>query len=134
MYLLIFVYWFVRYMFYMLFYFECYFVFFFSSRRRHTRCLSDWSSDVCSSDLDAVDDYAKQRRVGRRDVDVGAPDAVARRPTRDREHPSVPARDAVRRVARVPPDAGRLGAGGARRVGLRALHARDRKSTRLNSS
>src|ERR1035438_10637461 len=24
---------------------------FFSSRRRHTRCLSDWSSDVCSSDL-----------------------------------------------------------------------------------
>src|SRR5437899_10719992 len=28
--------------------------FFFSSRRRHTRCLSDWSSDVCSSDLAAV--------------------------------------------------------------------------------
>src|ERR1035441_10831878 len=27
--------------------------FFFSSRRRHTRCLSDWSSDVCSSDLPA---------------------------------------------------------------------------------
>src|SRR5205814_7990444 len=27
--------------------------FFFSSRRRHTRCLSDWSSDVCSSDLQA---------------------------------------------------------------------------------
>src|SRR5205814_4271164 len=27
--------------------------FFFSSRRRHTRCLSDWSSDVCSSDLKA---------------------------------------------------------------------------------
>src|SRR5205814_9739481 len=27
--------------------------FFFSSRRRHTRCLSDWSSDVCSSDLGA---------------------------------------------------------------------------------
>src|SRR5436853_4345521 len=26
-------------------------MFFFSSRRRHTRCLSDWSSDVCSSDL-----------------------------------------------------------------------------------
>src|SRR5205814_4396775 len=24
---------------------------FFSSSRRHTRCLSDWSSDVCSSDL-----------------------------------------------------------------------------------
>src|SRR5258706_10093314 len=27
------------------------FLFFFSSRRRHTRLVSDWSSDVCSSDL-----------------------------------------------------------------------------------
>src|SRR2546430_11715100 len=27
-------------------------VFFFSSRRRHTRFDCDWSSDVCSSDLD----------------------------------------------------------------------------------
>src|SRR6266542_1188074 len=26
-------------------------VFFFSSRRRHTSCYRDWSSDVCSSDL-----------------------------------------------------------------------------------
>src|SRR5690349_23976251 len=29
----------------------CFFFFFFSSRRRHTRSLRDWSSDVCSSDL-----------------------------------------------------------------------------------
>src|SRR5437016_7356912 len=29
------------------------FLFFFSSRRRHTRLVSDWSSDVCSSDLEA---------------------------------------------------------------------------------
>src|SRR3712207_9546530 len=28
-----------------------FFVFFFSSRRRHTRYWRDWSSDVCSSDL-----------------------------------------------------------------------------------
>src|SRR5437762_13365544 len=27
------------------------YVFFFSSRRRHTRYIGDWSSDVCSSDL-----------------------------------------------------------------------------------
>src|SRR5258706_2895626 len=39
----------------------CVFFFFFSSRRRHTRLVSDWSSDVCSSDLlkrrrlDAID-------------------------------------------------------------------------------
>src|SRR2546430_4207139 len=30
------------------------FVFFFSSRRRHTRFDCDWSSDVCSSDLDQI--------------------------------------------------------------------------------
>src|SRR2546422_10765353 len=29
----------------------CLMFFFFSSRRRHTRCSRDWSSDVCSSDL-----------------------------------------------------------------------------------
>src|SRR5438094_5706610 len=29
-------------------------VFFFSSRRRHTRSYGDWSSDVCSSDLAAL--------------------------------------------------------------------------------
>src|SRR5207248_4760433 len=30
--------------------------FFFSSRRRHTRSYGDWSSDVCSSDLDPATD------------------------------------------------------------------------------
>src|SRR5207245_8261440 len=32
----------------------CLVFFFFSSRRRHTRCYRDWSSDVCSSDLSLV--------------------------------------------------------------------------------
>src|SRR6266536_3163765 len=32
-------------------YFLFIFLFFFSSRRRHTRSTRDWSSDVCSSDL-----------------------------------------------------------------------------------
>src|SRR5256885_5388024 len=31
--------------------------FFFSSRRRHTRLQGDWSSDVCSSDLNLVKTY-----------------------------------------------------------------------------
>src|SRR5690606_40216810 len=37
------------------------FVFFFSSRRRHTRFSRDWSSDVCSSDLweDASDEAVR---------------------------------------------------------------------------
>src|SRR5207245_8039361 len=30
--------------------------FFFSSRRRHTRCYRDWSSDVCSSDLERFEE------------------------------------------------------------------------------
>src|SRR5699024_11733848 len=30
---------------------RCIVIFFFSSRRRHTRSKRDWSSDVCSSDL-----------------------------------------------------------------------------------
>src|SRR5207253_7674417 len=36
-------------------------LFFFSSRRRHTRWPRDWSSDVCSSDLD-VDFLRPDRR------------------------------------------------------------------------
>src|SRR3989454_3992417 len=31
---------------------QCLIFFFFSSRRRHTRLQGDWSSDVCSSDLE----------------------------------------------------------------------------------
>src|SRR5438046_6736999 len=38
------------------------YVFFFSSRRRHTRLVSDWSSDVCSSDLAAVGAAAASAR------------------------------------------------------------------------
>src|SRR5713101_5359236 len=36
------------------------FFFFFSSRRRHTRLTCDWSSDVCSSDLDRPSDEHTQ--------------------------------------------------------------------------
>src|SRR5438045_4436395 len=41
-----------------------YLFFFFSSRRRHTRCLSDWSSDVCSSDLAQVLPFLGQLEGG----------------------------------------------------------------------
>src|SRR5258706_5245387 len=43
------------------------FLFFFSSRRRHTRLVSDWSSDVCSSDLQHLDPV---ERDGLNDVDL----------------------------------------------------------------
>src|SRR6266496_4219940 len=39
-----------------------FYLFFFSSRRRHTRSLRDWSSDVCSSDLSRLAP-ARQRVV-----------------------------------------------------------------------
>src|SRR3712207_6905163 len=37
--------------------------FFFSSRRRHTRYWRDWSSDVCSSDLTALQIAASGRKT-----------------------------------------------------------------------
>src|SRR6266478_6810015 len=45
--------------------FDC---FFFSSRRRHTRFDCDWSSDVCSSDLELT--RYGQNRVSRREVRI----------------------------------------------------------------
>ena len=41
---------------------ECAF-FFFSSRRRHTRLVSDWSSDVCSSDLREINLLIKLKKI-----------------------------------------------------------------------
>src|SRR5690606_3710887 len=38
------------------------FIFFFSSRRRHTRFSRDWSSDVCSSDLQQRRNHPGQHR------------------------------------------------------------------------
>src|SRR6266850_2492362 len=38
------------------------FIFFFSSRRRHTRLQGDWSSDVCSSDLGGLGSLALAER------------------------------------------------------------------------
>src|SRR5205814_5248577 len=61
-----------------------------SSRRRHTRCLSDWSSDVCSSDLGVlagavdgedgglVEGRAVEGRGGVRDVVLDVVEAEAR--------------------------------------------------------
>src|SRR5207247_5395623 len=84
-------------------------LFFFSSRRRHTRSTRDWSSDVCSSDL--------QRRL---------------RPHRGRQQHGAENRQTLRRGShRSPPShAKSVSAAGETRRCMR----RDRKSTRLNSS
>src|ERR1039457_5306429 len=56
------------------------FVFFFSSRRRHTRLQGDWSSDVCSSDL-LIDETNVYRHSGPARVfttETAAIDAIKR--------------------------------------------------------
>src|SRR6266702_5650911 len=60
-----------------------FFFFFFSSRRRHTRWPRDWSSDVCSSDLDAL--------AVRRDLVHGEPAVIQA----DRAHPVVRVRGEI---------------------------------------
>src|SRR2546422_7065021 len=67
--------------------------FFFSSRRRHRRCSRDWSSDVCSSDLEGV--AAEQDRATFRIIGNDALLAVAR------ALPRAPAE--LRGIAALPP-------------------------------
>src|SRR2546430_11983230 len=49
---------------------RCLVFFFFSSRRRHTRFDCDWSSDVCSSDLNAYFPPNYRRTIRRAGVDA----------------------------------------------------------------
>src|SRR6267143_4552850 len=63
-------------------------VFLFSSRRRHTSWTCDWSSDVCSSDLDrrglpAAEGLAADDRSGDGAVDVEVAGLDAVHPARD---------------------------------------------------
>src|SRR5688572_32468250 len=84
-----------------------FFFFFFSSRRRHTRFDCDWSSDVCSSDLQQRQQRAQDQQEKmplERDQDPGI---MARRPLQSM--PGI----SRRCICRCEPD---------------------RKSTRLNSS
>src|SRR5205809_5057162 len=69
--------------------------FFFSSRRRHTRCRRDWSSDVCSSDLGSlgsVSDFP--------DRDLNSEDLSAKSETEPREPERDLARPLVSEAAR----------------------------------
>src|SRR3712207_6302689 len=68
---------------------ECFF-FFFSSRRRHTRYWRDWSSDVCSSDLEVLEellsaeDLARVARELEEDLELHLRDVHAAAVQRDR--------------------------------------------------
>src|SRR5207249_6751679 len=54
--------------------------FFFSSRRRHTRSKRDWSSDVCSSDLETAPKRTPVRILARRRDGSEFPVAIHRSP------------------------------------------------------
>src|SRR5256886_7496356 len=90
---------------------SCNVFFFFSSRRRHTRFDCDWSSDVCSSDLD---------RGHPGDDLVGPEDGLVMMLPDLSVHLEIVARE--RELGEV------------REVGPRTENHADRKSTRLNSS
>src|SRR6266480_7051188 len=118
-------------------------MFFFSSRRRHTRLTCDWSSDVCSSDLAARRARAQREgrgesrlyarlRAGARGGEIGSRGARARRSRLPRSNGwriDLSRRGAGRRCA-VPPC--RRGAPDRqRRRGRRHLYEPRRASTAL---
>src|SRR5205085_6094879 len=94
---------------------------FFSSRRRHTRFDCDWSSDVCSSDLEGINErqHLPVRRVSkycRRDS-TGSP-----------RHLTAVRNRAMQRFEFVRPK------DSAAAIATASKAKTDRKSTRLNSS
>src|SRR5207245_7566083 len=94
------------------------FLFFFSSRRRHTRCYRDWSSDVCSSDLVG----AKQRQP------LHLNGVLLQNSSELRISSAVGALDRVLAVPLQDASSERFGTGQGHQV------RGDRKITRLNSS
>src|SRR5467141_4349571 len=72
--------------------FQLCFFFFFSSRRRHTTFKCDWSSDVCSSDLEPLEELVRRKheleRESREDVADLAHLAVVAGPDQELHQPA----------------------------------------------
>src|SRR5690625_6970765 len=103
-------------------------IFFFSSRRRHTRWPRDWSSDVCSSDLSKRgSEIAPARRP--QPPPVSQPLPGGRRPARRLGAVRILMTTDAATPARNEDAAGALG-----ETAVMLDGAGDRKSTRLNSS
>src|SRR3712207_2713629 len=130
--------------------------FFFSSRRRHTRYWRDWSSDVCSSDLEVHDHEPYDEGDGRHHLEVDqrldadppdllhvlhAGDAVHHRAEDDGRDQHLDQLDeGVAERLHLRPDLGPEVAeqdadhDGGQHLDVEVLVPLDRKSTRLNSS
>src|SRR5256886_6443932 len=63
--------------------------FFFSSRRRHTRFDCDWSSDVCSSDLqgEIADEQGHAQMLADKIAALGGDPTTQARPVQDTDDP-----------------------------------------------
>src|SRR2546429_2065768 len=97
--------------------------FFFSSRRRHTRCSRDWSSDVCSSDL-----FPAHTCAARSTLPYSLWLPFVRRPLQEDANAPTLYASRVTPLPSGPRDLAAWGRGGPFFPEL------DRKSTRLNSS
>src|SRR5437879_10636120 len=83
-------------------------IFFFSSRRRHTRYIGDWSSDVCSSDLgvagsdapDAIESVTQQTPNERIDSAMEEISSTIARELLEKIAQAPPARSEERRVGK----------------------------------
>src|SRR3546814_6689066 len=108
------------------------FFFFFKQKTAYEMRISDWSSDVCSSDLQRIGDDQRQRaRALLRDPDDRAVEQIGGRSRA--QGPSLAVGDHLARAVEHVID---LVMGDPMRADRRAgvEHALDRKSTRLNSS
>src|SRR5688572_624291 len=85
-------YYFLFFFFFFLYFFIFLFFFFFSSRRRHTRFDCDWSSDVCSSDLDPTRIPVSRERSVKNFSRRNSPESFRSRPSlEDRLSEQLPA-------------------------------------------
>src|SRR3546814_2827804 len=110
---------------------RCVFFFFFKQKTAYEVRISDWSSDVCSSDLDiavraqfnAAGKNAVRRDARRAKVDLAGPRSATRRFDHDA---------AARSLSRIAEAA--VPAAALTRAAAAGFARNDRKSTRLNSS
>src|SRR3546814_9707850 len=108
-----------------------FFVFCFKQKTAYEVRISDWSSDVCSSDLDH--DVARIQRRRELGFDVDSKDLFGHRPVDDPGSSQAIAESLAQRILRPPAIAAKAVGFGLTQT-VEVNQTIDRKSTRLNSS